>query len=107
MRTRALVSAGMVGAALLVMGCSKSEPAETAPEQAAGQAPDTTTVGAEAARDSTRAAQGAYGDATAAGDTSAAAVQDTAAAGVPDTSGVAPDTTGLGAGLDSARSDSM
>jgi hypothetical protein len=97
----------MVGAALLVMGCSKPEPAETAPEQAAGQARDTATVGAGAAQDSTMAAQGAYGDTTAAGDSAAAGVSDSVITVQLDTTRATPDTTSTGAGADSVRSDSM
>ena len=101
MRTRAVLSAGIVGAAILVIGCSKSQPGETAPEQAAGAKADTTTAAAGAAQDSATAAAGAYGD------SAAAATPDTSA-GTPDTTGlVTPDTTGFGAGADSVRSDSM
>jgi hypothetical protein len=108
MGTRALLSAGMMGAALLVLGCSKSEPEQATPEQAAGAAADTTSAATDAPRDSATAAGGAYGDSTAAAagavaDTTAAAagaVQDSAAAQVPD-------TTGLGAGADSVQPDSM
>ena len=111
MGTRALLSAGMMGAALLVLGCSKSEPEQTTPEQAAGAAGDTTSAAAGAVQDSVTAAEGAYRDSTAAAaDTAAAAagaVQDSAAAQVPDTTGMTPDTTGLGAGVDSVRPDSM
>jgi hypothetical protein len=115
MRTRGLLSAGMVGAAMLVVGCSKKEPEQTTPEQAAGQAADTTRAAAGAVKDSATAAEGAYRDSAAAAagavsDTAAAAagaVQDTAAARVPDTTGLTPDTTGLGAGADSVRPDSM
>lgn len=104
MGTRALLSAGMMGAALLILGCSKSEPEQATPEQAAGAAADTTSAAAGAVGDSAAA----YGDSTAAAagavaDTAAAAagaVQDSAAAQVPD-------TTGLGAGVDSVRPDSM
>ena len=104
MSTRALLRAGMMGAALLVVGCSKSEPEQATPEQAAGAAADTTSAAARAVGDSAAA----YGDSTAAAagavaDTAAAAagaVQDSAAAQVPD-------TTGLGAGVDSVRPDSM
>jgi hypothetical protein len=136
MRTRSLLSAGMMGA-LLVLACSKSEPAETAPETAAGAAPDTTTADAGAARDSVTAAEGAYRDSAVAAEGAyrdsvvaaegayrdsaaaasrsardsaagaAAAYGDSAADGRPDTSRVMPDTTGLGAGADSVRSDSM
>ena len=86
MGTRALLSAGMMGAALLVLGCSKSEPEQATPEQAAGAAADTTTAAAGAAADTSAASTGA--------------VQDSAAAQVPD-------TTGLGAGADSVQPDSM
>ncbi len=100
---------------MLGMGCSKKEPEETVPETAAGEAVDTATAAAAAAQDSITAAEGAYRDtaaaaAGAAGDSAAAAagaVGDSAAAGLPDTSGVMPDTTGLGAGADSVRPDSM
>jgi uncharacterized protein YcfL len=86
MSTRALLRAGMMGAALLVVGCSKSEPEQATPEQAAGAAADTTTAAAGAAADTSAASTGA--------------VQDSAAAQVPD-------TTGLGAGADSVQPDSM
>jgi uncharacterized protein YcfL len=76
----------MMGAALLVVGCSKSEPEQATPEQAAGAAADTTTAAAGAAADTSAASTGA--------------VQDSAAAQVPD-------TTGLGAGADSVQPDSM
>ena len=126
MRTRGLLSAGMVGAAMLVMGCSKSEPEQTTPEQAGGQAADTATVGVGAVQDSVTAAEGAYRDSVTAAEGAyrdsaaaasrtardsaagaAAAYGDSAADGRPDTSGVTPDTTGLGAGTDSVRRDSM
>jgi hypothetical protein len=110
MRTRSLFSLGMMGA-LLVLGCSKSEPGETTPEQAAGATADTTTAAAGAARDSVTAAEGAYGDSTGvAGDSAAAAagaVSDTASTTLPDTTSGMPDTTGVGAGADSVPSDSM
>jgi hypothetical protein len=100
MRTRMLLSAGMVGAALLIIGCSKSGPGETTPEQAAGAKADTTTAAAGAAQDSATAAT-PYGDST------GAAVRDSAIPVVPDTTTPMPDTTGVGAGADSVRSDSM
>ena len=133
---RSLLSTGMLGAVMLVVGCSKSEPEQTTPEQAAGQPADTVRAGADAVRDSITAAEGAYRDSvTAAGayrdsataaegayrDSAAAASRaardsaagaaaaygDSAADGRPDTSRVIPDTTGLGAGADSVRPDSM
>ena len=136
MRTRALLSAGMMGAVMLVMGCSKSEPEQTTPEQAGGQAADTAMAGAGAVQDSVTAAEGAYRDSAAAAaayrdsavaaegayrDSAAAASRaardsaagaaaaygDSAADGRPNSSGVTPDTTGLGAGADSVRRDSM
>ena len=124
MRTRAILSAGMVGAAMLAMGCSKSEPEQTTPEQAAGQAADTARAGADAARDSVTAAEGAYRDSVAAEGAyrdsaaaasraardsaagAAAAYGDSAADGRPGTR-VIPDTTGLKADADSVRPDSM
>src|SRR5215208_6360878 len=104
MRTQRLLSAGMVGAAMLAMGCSKKEPEQTTPEQAVGQAADTTSAAAGAARDSATAAEGAYRDSAAAASRTArdsaagaaAAYGDSAADGRPNTSGVSPDTTGLG-----------
>ena len=115
MRTRALLSAGLVGAAMvgamLSMGCSKkSEPGETVPETAAGAAADTAGQ-AGAARDSMAAAEGAYRDSAAAASRAArdsaagaaAAYGDSAADGRPDTTGVMPDTTGAGAAVDSVR----
>jgi hypothetical protein len=108
MGTRMLVSGGLVAVALLVLGCSKSQPGETTPEQAAGAKADTTTAAASPAQDSTAAAAGAYRDSTtAAGDTAAAGVSDSVATVVPDTSTATPDTTGAGTSADSVRSDSM
>jgi hypothetical protein len=115
MRPRGLLSAGMVGAAMLAMGCSKKEPEQTTPEQAAGEPRDTARATAGAARDSATATEGAYRDTAAAATGAAAdtaagaagAVQDSAAARTPDTARMTPDTTGLGAGADSVRRDSM
>ena len=137
MRTRTLLSAGMLGAAMVVMGCSKSEPEQTTPEQAAGEAADTMTAGADAVQDSVTAAEGAYRDSATAAEGAyrdsataaegayrdsaaaasraardsaagaAAAYGDSLADGRPDTSGLTPDTTGAGAGVDSVRPDSM
>jgi hypothetical protein len=87
---------------MLVVGCSKSGPGETAPEQAAGAKPDTTTTGAGAAQDSTTAATGAYGDST-----TSATPSDSVIPVVQDTTSTTTDTTGMGAGADSVRSDSM
>jgi hypothetical protein len=102
MRTKTLLSLGLTGTAILVVACSKSGPGETTPEQAAGAQADTTTAAAGAAQDSTAAATGAYGDSTA-----AAGVRDSVIPVVPDTTTATPDTTGVGAGADSVRSDSM
>ena len=88
MRTRILLSTGIVGAALLAAGCSKKEPEQTTPEQAAGAKADTTTAQAGAAVDTAAGAAGAYGDTTAA-------------------AAVMPDTTGAGAAVDSVKRDSM
>jgi hypothetical protein len=94
MRVRALVTVGMVSAVMLGAGCSKSDPGETTPETAAGEVADTTTVGAEAARDSMITAEGAYRDSISAGaaaaDSAAGALGDSAAAELPDTAGAAP-----------------
>src|SRR6476659_7566841 len=103
MRTRGLLSAGMVGAAMLAMGCSKKEPEQTTPEQAAGQPADTARAAAGAVQDSATAAEGAYRDSSAAASRTArdsaagaaAAYGDSAADGRPNNSGVTPDTTGL------------
>jgi hypothetical protein len=102
MRTRTLLSLGLTGAAILTMACSKSGPGETTPEQAAGAKADTTTAAAGAAQDSATAATPAYVDSTA-----AAGANDSVIPVVPDTTTATTDTTGLGAGADSVRSDSM
>ena len=72
MQARALLKAGIVGVALLGLGCSKSQP-ETAPQAAAGPAADTTAARAGAAQDSTTAAQPAYSDSAAASPVDSAA----------------------------------
>jgi hypothetical protein len=102
----------MVAAALLGLGCHKSEPSQPAPEAAAGQAKDTTAAAVNAARDTTAAATGAYGDSAAAAvDTTMGAVRDTAAAmdstmgaakdsvsqALPDSASVRVDTSGVSA----------
>jgi hypothetical protein len=111
MSTRMLLSAGIIGAAMLGAGCHKSQPGETTPEQAAGEPRDTARATAGAARDSAAAAAGAYRDTAAA---AAGAARDTAAAGLPDTtglrrdtSGLLPDTSRVGGAVDSVRRDSM
>jgi hypothetical protein len=115
MRGRRWMSAGVVGAAILIAGCSKSEPGETTPEQAAGAKADTAAAQAGAAVDTAATAAGAYGDTTAA---AAGAAQDSArAAGAAadstmgaaaDTAAVVlPDTSGMGARVDSVQRDSM
>jgi len=63
-----LMGAGMAAAVLLASGCSKSEPEQATPEQAAGQAPTDTNSAhpATAQQDTTAATPGAYGDTTSA-----------------------------------------
>ncbi len=87
MRTRAWLSAGLVGAAMLGIGCSKKDSRGTVPETAAGMQPTRRRQRA-GRQDSISAAEGAYRDtaaaaAGAAGDSAAAAaglVGDSAAA---------------------------
>jgi hypothetical protein len=122
MRTRMIVSAGIVGAAMLGIGCHKSQPGETTPEASAGRTADTAATRAGAAGDTVAARAGPYGDTAAAAagaardsaattgaavDSTMGAARDSAAAGLPDTTGLRPDTSGLGAGADSVRRDSM
>jgi len=62
-----LMGAGVIAAVILVSSCSKSEPEQATPEQAAGQAPtDTNSAHPATAQDTTAATRGAYGDTTAA-----------------------------------------
>ena len=114
MRTGTLVGAGIVAAVILASGCSKSEPEQVTPEQAAGAKADSAAAQAGAAVDTAATTAGAYGDTTAAAanaardsagavgataDSTMRAAGDTAAASLPDTSGV-------GAAVDSVRPDS-
>jgi len=114
MRKGTLVGAGIVAAVILGSACSKSETEQVKPEQAAGAKADTAAAQAGAAVDTAATTAGAYRDTTAA---AAGAVQDSAgaygasadstmkAAG-DSAAGALPDTSGVGAAVDSVRPDS-
>jgi hypothetical protein len=114
MRKRAMLSAGLVGVALLGLGCHKNdETSQPSPEASAG-AKDTTAAAVNAARDTTAAATGAYGDSAAAKvdttmgavDSTMGAARDSASAALPVSASVRVDTSGVSAGVDSVRPDS-
>jgi|SRR5690348_15298094 hypothetical protein len=104
MRTRAMLSAGLVGVALLGLGCHKNQDtSQPSPEASAG-AKDTAAAAVKTAPDSTAATVGAYGDSAAArADTAMGAMQDTAAAATPT---MPADSSAGSMGADSTKSDS-
>ena len=96
MRKGIMLGAGIVAAMILGSACSKSETEQVKPEQAAGAKADTAAAQAGAAVDTAATTAGAVG---ATADSTMNAAGDTAAASLPDTSGV-------GAAVDSVRPDS-